>query len=815
MRAGFVLAAVLAAAGCAMDGREPPETVLWAKDGRALAQIVIAADAGRIERFAASELKLHLDEMTGADFKIVSDAAPSAGYEIRVGESRRTKQKNADFDVQEYSFCIGRDSAELIGYDRKTPGSGMPGLYDLQGTMYAVYEFLEKDCGVRWLNPTDYGTYVPKAPTLAVAVRSRRGKPAFRMRGGAGFDNRKPILWKEGSEGAARYNAFAFASVKAGTVEMRNRQRLFFLRHRAGGEYAIANHSFYGWYPRFLEKKDANFEGYHPEYFAKDQPGRPSQLCYTNPGAIAQAVKDARAYFDNGGYKVALPGTRVGYHWGENDFCLEPMDGAGFCRCKECLRYFEPERIKEGSGDSTVWFRFVNAVAKELKKSHPGKTISTLAYSTHEGLPTGVTLEDNVKVHFCVSANRSPTLKLHDDQLARMKQWRDTYPNMKIAMWLYNCFPKLSADSGNFHAFPGYFAHAAEKEFRFFRDIRATEGIFYDGFDGDVDSYLHLAWMLDPSRSADELLDEFFAPYGDCGRHLRRFYTIIEERYCDPRNWPPEEARGENVKIAWGHLGTPEVMAELDRALKDAEAAAKNDFERGTVRLVRLGVWDYMKAGFDEYQMRSASPMPTWTAKRVPAGAAGEPDKVDWSGVKPLNVSYYERGSDNKQPFACEMRLGHDGSYLYVELVEHVDPSKLENASRIMPCDTWEFLMAADRAQPYRYYITGPDGRFCCLSYGEINWRQMVPAEESGDLTFKAKAKNDFTSFKDRWIARYSFPLDWAASTPLKPGETLYMNVTRVMCAALAGKDRFQVYTLTPYTTVHTADRTASVLLEK
>ena len=35
-----------------------------------------------------------------------------------------------------------------------------------RGTMYAVYDFLAKSCGVRWLWPGDSGEFVPKKKVL-------------------------------------------------------------------------------------------------------------------------------------------------------------------------------------------------------------------------------------------------------------------------------------------------------------------------------------------------------------------------------------------------------------------------------------------------------------------------------------------------------------------------------------------------------------------------------------------------------------------------------------------------------------------------
>ena len=51
------------------------EEVRLAKDGRALAKIVVAKDAEKAARFAAQELQHHLKLTTGATFEVGTDEA--------------------------------------------------------------------------------------------------------------------------------------------------------------------------------------------------------------------------------------------------------------------------------------------------------------------------------------------------------------------------------------------------------------------------------------------------------------------------------------------------------------------------------------------------------------------------------------------------------------------------------------------------------------------------------------------------------------------------------------------------------------------
>ena len=48
----------------------------------------------------------------------------------------------------------------------------------------------------------------------------------------------------------------------------------------------------------------------------------------------------------------------------------------------KCAPQFDLARAKESGQHSDYWARFVNAVARELKKTHPDKYVSTLAYAT-------------------------------------------------------------------------------------------------------------------------------------------------------------------------------------------------------------------------------------------------------------------------------------------------------------------------------------------------------------------------------------------------------------------------------------------------
>ena len=566
----------VALAGCTTPLLSP--RLRLAEDSIPLADIVVGADPAERVRFAAGELKEHLDKITGASFAVV--AAPSPG------RGAITISLAHGLEPQETRIAFSRGGVSL-------ESGAFP--------EYAVYDFLRDYCGVTWLDPTDAGTLIPRDPGLSVRRRDSAGRPFAKGRTPTG--DYSPELWEAGTPGWTNYlrvaypSAFATnSSFAAALAEISNRKRLFLRRMKTGGEVVHACHSFYGWYDRFWDRSSPNFERYRPELFAKGYEGekRPPQLCYTNPETLKQAVADIRDYFDKGLTT-----------WGRDVCCIEPMDNKSFCRCERCEREYRPELANVSSQQSDHWFRFVNAVAREIAKSHPGRKISTLAYYTHCCAPS-FRLEPNVVVHFCFTCNRIPYALRHDSEMRRLADWRAAYPDRPFGLWLYHTFPKERlAGRRPYNCFPGFFDRALEEEYRLFHRLDVSENIYNCGFVDDYENFLSLRWMWDPREPLRSLEREYFSSYGAAAAPLREFYGIVEERYCDRANYSPEFLAAhvrQTEEIAWGDLGTEEVMARLGALVDEAERLADTPTAKSRVANWKHGIWQYMLEGFRAYR---------------------------------------------------------------------------------------------------------------------------------------------------------------------------------------------------------------------
>ena len=96
--------------------------VSLSKGGKAEAVIVVARDADKAARFAATDLKWHLDSITGGDFKVLTDEESGeikdSPLSICVGPSSLTSAKRNDFAQQEFSVKAYPGRIELVGHYR-------------------------------------------------------------------------------------------------------------------------------------------------------------------------------------------------------------------------------------------------------------------------------------------------------------------------------------------------------------------------------------------------------------------------------------------------------------------------------------------------------------------------------------------------------------------------------------------------------------------------------------------------------------------------------------------------------------------------
>ncbi len=595
-----------------LEGRSA-RAVALVRDRKPASVIVTAEKPTPAARLAALELQHHVEQITGATLPIRHPGDATEGPRILVGESEATRVlglRGTDFQPQEYLIRIQNDAIILMGrdwedteanrnevgcdthlrslgwwrkkidYDAATGRKGalkepveLPGVLDDQGTCYATYDFLERFCKVRWYGPTPLGVVLPSMQTLTVPTAEIRRSPSLSHRHGHGGD--WPIIndqWNRPTEAQAQ---------------------LYYRRLRFGGEKWAANHSFSSFQDRFLKKTGDDsrlWEHSRPDLFAVgwENEGHWRQLCLTNPDLIRQVVQDARDYFDGKGIKGMQPACG-------DYFAIVPGDTDHWCKCDRCQAALAPGKARDirhqfGTGTaSDYYFAFVNAVAKELRKTHPDKYIAALAYHVYSYPPT-FELEPNVAVAPCVQICYGYQKGTFDNDAKFYSQWVAD-KGRRIHLWNYFHHPMERAIMGEWKCFPCFMPDViSEWVKRYHRD--GVRGFFLCGIPQQLDYYLYMQTAFNVDIDYKELVDEFFSRYfGTAGEPMKRFYYRISEINRQ------EGVLGTTPEASWERLGTEERMNELGALINRAVELAGTDLEKRRVETWKKGVWDYMAEG--------------------------------------------------------------------------------------------------------------------------------------------------------------------------------------------------------------------------
>ena len=247
-------------------------------------------------------------------------------------------------------------------------------------------------------------------------------------------------------------------------------------------------------------------------------------------------------------------------------------------------------------------------------------------------------------------------------------------------------------------------------------------------------------------------------------------------------------------------------MDGYGKLVAGARELASTEREKSNVGLFEKAVWDYMVAGREQYTTRMSAPIPSLTAPRVPV-AGGDPARVQWRRAVNMGGTWFQRGGNTASPRRFGGRLAHDGQFLYLELSDPCDTSKLQSSSMVFPFDDWEVFLAGQRAIPYRQYAVSPTGLLVALSHGEVNFRMNLKMPNPG-----VRATSD-TSDPGKWVARMAIPFEGGLPERMQPGATVFLNVLRVSSPAVSGESPYGLDTWVSFCTVHEVDRLAAVRL--
>jgi Domain of unknown function (DUF4838) len=355
----------------------------------------------------AAELSRYIERATGVKLP----AAGNLPVTVQVGCGP------CPADVQARLRGLGRDGYVI----ESRPGSILLAGNGRDGTAFAIYDFLERYAGVRWLWPGDLGEIVPHAASLRVPPVSIATSPAF--------------VWRNLGPGGALWGPLDKLTKEREfgiTAEHQQIRNLWERHNRFGGEIVYGGHAMGTILP------PEKYGPTHPEYFAlvdgkriwQDFDGKHGkQPCTTNPDVIRLTVEYCRRMFRE--------------HPEYDAVSISPNDGRGFCECDRCRKLdsgammndrADPESGRGGPVRiiSDRMITFANQVAEQVVKTNPGKKILLFAYGQYNRPPERVKANPAVIVQYTMRAASWVDAKAEAASSASLAGWSHAAPTAGI-----------------------------------------------------------------------------------------------------------------------------------------------------------------------------------------------------------------------------------------------------------------------------------------------------------------------------------------------------------------------------------------------
>jgi len=461
------------------------------------APIILPSDANIWEETAAEELSSYLEKATGKKLSIMTENANDQRKGlIYIGRTKYAMQLGVDFEAfnaEQWMIRTCNGNLILTG--------GKP-----RGVLYAVFNFLESEIGVRWWSPWE--EHVPQVSgKLACNTIDKSGEPVFKMRS---------------------LNTYNLYHTKTGQEKLwAPRNRINTEMHttiplKYGGGINYGSPSFVhteGPYYKLLQKKgllktewvalrngkrEIKPDGLSHEVY---------QLCLSNPELREALTQAILANIENS-RKSDNPPTIFEFSFN---------DTSTRCECQNCNNLVQ----KYGGSDAGLMLDYLNSLADKVKAKYPGIMISTLAYMNTEPVPSGIVPRDNVMITLCdtVSSYTSP-LSSANRFTQLLQKWSKVTNTIKI--WDYHTafadyslpMPFESTFQPDLLLMKKHNIHGIMTEFHnpIFEDMR------------DLRFWLLAKLYENPFQDVNRLILDFTNGfYGSAGIYIRQYLIALQQ----------------------------------------------------------------------------------------------------------------------------------------------------------------------------------------------------------------------------------------------------------------------------------------------
>lgn len=544
------------------SGTPGPQLTL-ADNKRSAYSIVLPANPTTMDQKAAAMLSWTLQEMTGADFRVVQEGGGKLGHKaISIGRTKilqAAQLKEASLDLGDEGYAIAAKGSNLFLLGGKT-----------RGAIYAVLALLEEDLGCRWYAPKKSGVRIPRVTKLSFKPGLRHFVPVLPIRDPYYYDA------FNGEWSLNNKTNSPSASIPA--------------EYGGHAKHALFVHT----YNRLVPPEE--YFASHPEYFGLVNGKRqPYQLDLSNPDVFRITVENVKKFLR------AEPDSKF--------ISVSANDGRGYCECPQCSAVDAAEATIPGSKTGSL-IKFVNKVAAAIEPEFPHVKVTTLAYLDTFTPPKTLRPRKNVVIQLCTDSHawKYQFCRITESEAFQkaMKDWHAIGADMYI--WDYTAdfvhslvpFPNMPVVRDNIKF---YMDHGAKGVM--------LQGV-YNSFGADMARMRVWVWakqLWDPSLDTRALMRDFiFGYYGDAAEPIWNYnmtlWRMWEDNHKIPHVLNDKKPTPNPLLINdspcsappdWA-LMSPEFLEQATRYFEQAENLAKDPETRQRVQEAKISLV-YVKLG--------------------------------------------------------------------------------------------------------------------------------------------------------------------------------------------------------------------------
>lgn len=608
------------------------------KDGKPVAEIIIAESAEPSVKTAANELQNNLEKMSGAKIPIVTKISPDVKNQVYVGESDYTRKLGIKIDDVKYDgFKIVADKNYVVVAGKEIPNERnsfmkfkdvrdrqkvweeftghkwrFPPIMDYKngnqecgfhlqdgtGTLYAAYELLEQ-LGFRWYMPAEIGMVVPENKNISIRKQNLKKEPEFSQR-----------ICTDPRLGVFKNEFLWYKSMRVGTSSV-----------------MPVYHSLSG----IVLKHGMGQEEQPAEYYGVVN----GKINYNIPRLTNERLrKDLTEYLEF--VDKGFPGIEYA--------CIGQPDGWSGMDDSDVAAGWDKlaERGKTGRFSDYAW-DFNMDIRKRIMQKYPDKKFTVMAYSGTRRPPSNIEkIPENMTVCFCQT---SQSWALPDNALSERDEWLKKMSGKdQLLIWEYYL---QYAPKYNFPPTPVVFTKLMQENFKGLYDHCAgftvevgwattgereltKLGTRYPGL-SHLMLYLHNRLCWDRNLDLQSVLDEYYLLFfGPAHLEMKEFHEYAESVWMRP------EAR--QITAAGGFLKQADIDKYFD-ILKRAKSKAGDSIYGKRIDLITAEMAP-LKILFEN--LKRNGPMIQAYVAAQGVIIDGDLDKPFWQAMANSKYSFYQ-----------------------------------------------------------------------------------------------------------------------------------------------------------------------------